>query len=88
MKNYTINNNKKVNKILNVNDLDKVAGGMSPGDEYITEEEVEYCDGVYENGRHEWVRTGRHKEESFFIFWTIGYDEYVCTKCGATKWVH
>lgn len=68
-------------------ELEKVVGGMCPGDEYITEEEVEYCDGAYENGRHEWVRTGNHKEESFFIFWTKGFDEYRCVKCGATKWV-
>ena len=69
-------------------ELEKVVGGSLPGDEYITEEEVEYCEGSYAFGRHEWVRTGRHKEESFFIFWTRGYDEYVCTKCGATKWEH
>ena len=35
-----------------------------------------------------WVRTGNHKEEPFFLFWTKGFDEYRCSKCGATKWEH
>ena len=69
-------------------DLEKVSGGIGPGDEYITEEDVEYCDGAYENGRHEWLKTGNHQEESFFFFWTRGFDEYRCIKCGKTKWEH
>lgn len=72
---------------LNEEKLEKVAGGMSPGEEYITEEDVEYCFGSYEYGKHEWIKTGNHKEESFFFFWTKGLDECKCSKCGATKWI-
>ncbi|MBR1812229.1 MAG: hypothetical protein IJ773_00215 [Lachnospiraceae bacterium] len=76
-------------KEMKQDELAKVAGGGSrPGEEYITDQDVEYCGGDYENGRHEWVKTGNHKEEPFFIFWTKGFDEYKCSKCGATKWEH
>lgn len=68
-------------------ELENVSGGLPSGDEYITEESVEYCGGDYENGRHEWAKTGNHREDSFFYFWTKGLDEYRCTKCGATKWL-
>ena len=68
--------------------LEIVSGGTKPGEEYIQAEDEECCGGNPENGRHEWVKTGNHKEESFFVFWTKGFDEYRCTKCGATKWVH
>ena len=32
---------------------------------------------------HDWVRTGREKDDSYFIFWTRRYVEYKCTRCGA-----
>ena len=69
---------------------EKVAGGGSRGTEEITQDEAEseeYCDGLFEKGKHDWVKTGNHKEDSFLVFWTNGYDEYKCFKCGNTKWV-
>lgn len=72
---------------LSPEDLEQVAGGFGPGDEYNdTDEAFEYCGGDYANGPHEWVRTGNQREEPFFIFWTRTAYEYRCTKCGATKW--
>lgn len=75
-------------KMIGEEELVNVCGGTHVSEEYVLDQDEEFCGGMYENGRHEWVRTGNHKEESFLIFWTKGYDEYKCVKCGATKWVH
>ena len=71
---------------LSKEELEKISGGSIPG-EYDTDEDVEYCGGEYENGRHEWVKTGNHKEVPTLYFWTTGLDEYKCVKCGETRWM-
>ena len=38
-------------------------------------------------GGHNWVRTGREYERPYFIFWSKHQHEYVCTKCGAKRWI-
>ena len=38
-------------------------------------------------GGHNWVRTGREGERSFFVFWSRHQHEYVCTKCGKKCWM-
>ena len=72
---------------LSPEELEQVAGGISPGDEYNdTDEAAEYCGGDYANGPHQWVKTGNQREDPFFIYWTRTAYEYRCSKCGATKW--
>ena len=37
---------------------------------------------------HSWEKTGREKEDSYFIFWTKRYVEFKCTRCALKqgKW--
>ncbi len=37
-------------------------------------------------GGHDYVRTGREQERSFFAFWTKHQREYRCRKCGHRTW--
>ena len=56
----------------------------------LTEPEMEQAKGGYwivDGGcLHYWVRTGRSKEESYFIFWTHTVYEETCSRCGKTRW--
>ena len=33
------------------------------------------------------VRTGRERDDSYYIFWTAHYVEYECTECGYKMWI-
>ena len=74
---------------LNEDELERAAAG--DGKEDAESEEAwlrdTYCHGQYENGEHQFVRTGNHREDPFFIFWSKGYDEYQCAKCGHIIWI-
>ena len=37
-------------------------------------------------GGHEWVKTGREAEAPYLVFWTKHQKQYICSKCGKTKW--
>ena len=56
----------------------------------LTEPEMEKVNGGYwiiDNPcAHEWVYTGRTREESYFIFWTHTVRERTCKKCGWYCW--
>ena len=56
----------------------------------LAEPEMEQAKGGYWFAKtcssHNYVRTGRFKEESYFIFWTKTVYEETCTKCGCTRW--
>ena len=75
-------------KELNVDELAMAAGG--DGKEDAASDEAwrldTYCLGIEENGVHQMVRTGEHREDPFFIFWSKGYDEYRCARCGHIIW--
>ena len=74
-------------RALNREEQLKVAGGNR--DEFIGENALQqdtYCYGAEEEGKHQWVRTGNTREESFLIFWTVTYTECRCAKCSYTRW--
>ena len=55
----------------------------------MTGPEMEKIRGGYwlvEGCKHNFVRTGRTQEASFFIFWTHTEYEETCTKCNYTRW--
>ena len=55
----------------------------------LTEQEMEKAKGGYwlaKGCEHNFVRTGRSREESFFIFWTHTVYEETCSKCNYTRW--
>lgn len=86
-------------RVLNRNDRDQAVGGKTPARKIpmetkrlkraLTEEEMARVTGGYwllNPCVHEWVYSGRSKEESFFIFWTHTVYERTCRKCNSTSW--
>lgn len=76
---------KKIRE-LSMEEVKKVAGGSAA--DYMARESEENCYGDVAYGPHQWVRTGKHEEKPFLFFWTKGFDEFKCSKCGKTKWEH
>lgn len=74
---------------LKEDELSKVAGGNAK-DEAESENawlQDTYCHGEIEQGEHQWVKSGSHREDPYFIFLTKTVYEHYCAKCGRTKWV-
>jgi len=70
-------------KELKQEEIKKVVGGaLVGGDSRIDEQKCSKNN----NGPHEYVKTGKEDEESFFILWSRHVKEYRCIHCGRTKW--
>ena len=63
-------------KALNTEELDKVAGGGGRRRVHV----ISKC-------RHEHAtRTGKEREDSFFVFWSKHQYEYFCPDCKESFW--
>ena len=71
--------NKEMEK-LNAEELDQVAGGNgSLWRKHVKKAQI--CPHTNK------TRTGREKEDSFLIFWSIHKYEYCCPDCGLNIWL-
>ena len=64
---------------MNTEELDQVAGGHAVNPRNITRTSV--CPHTNK------TRTGREKEDSFLLFWSIHKYEYNCPDCGQNLWL-
>ena len=69
--------NRETDK-LDLKELNQVAGGHATNPRHIRQTVCPHTNKT---------KTGREKEDSFLIFWSIHKYEYCCPDCGANLWL-